>query len=182
MKKIEFFLISSIILVVWIDYIPYKIPSIVENSQKFESEIYNLSLAYIASFIFYYINNYLPEKKNSKNIKRVIHNNVMFIIERRKILNNLKNSNVNEKTEIDLNGKYISAEDFLQKLQIDLHQHLDLILTIKERLPTELLRNSLLLKRHPYFKSNFKDWEKFNKYIESYDLLSNKLYSEYKKL
>lgn len=182
MKKINYYLFTSILLVLWIDYIPYKLPSLIENSKKFEFLIYNLSLAYIAGYMFYYINTYLPERRNSKIIKRVINNNVMFIIEKRKILNDLKNQNIDDKYQLEFRGKNIFIEDFLKKNQVNLHHNLDSILIIKERLPTELLNCTLLLKKHPYFKSNFTNLKKLNEYIESYVLLSTKLHDEFKKL
>lgn len=182
MKKINTGLIISIFIIIWIDYIPFKLPSFVEYPEKFEYVIYNLSLAYIASYIFYYINNYLPEKKNSKTIKKVIHNNIIDIITYRKILLNIKNTDFDENPEIVINNNKVHIEEYLQKFQKKLHKNLDSILTIKERLPTELLNYSLLLKRHPYFITDLKDLKNFNKYVDSYDLLSNKLYLEYKKL
>ncbi|PNW26437.1 hypothetical protein [Formosa algae] len=181
MKKINTGLIISIFIIIWIDYIPFKLPSFVEYPEKFEYVIYNLSLAYMASYIFYYINNYLPEKKNSKIIKKVIHNNIIDIITYRKILLNIKNTDFDENPEIVINRKKVHIEEYLQKFQKKLHKDLDSILTIKERLPTELLNYSLLLKRHPYFITDLKDFKNFNKYVDSYDLLSNKLYLEYKK-
>ncbi|MER3375274.1 MAG: hypothetical protein RIM83_11615 [Allomuricauda sp.] len=182
MKKINVGLITSFFIIIWIDYIPIKLPSCVDHPEKFEYVVYNLALAYLASYIFYYINIYLPEKKNSKIVKRVIHNNIINIITYRKALLNLKKSNYDEKSNITISGKNILVKEYLKKFQKDLHCNLDSILTIKERLPTELLNYSLLLKRHPYFITDFKNFEKFNNYVDSYDLLSYKLYLEYKKL
>lgn len=169
-------------LVIWIDYIPNKLPSFVENPEKFEFVIYNLSLAYIAGYMFYFINIYLPERRNSEIIKRIINNDVVFIIGKRAQLNGLKNINVDEKFEVSVNGKNIFIGEFLRKLQLDLHNNLDSILIIKERLPAGLLKWALLLKKHPYFKSNFTDLKELNKYIESYNLLSTELHNEFKKL
>ncbi|UFH36347.1 hypothetical protein [Flavobacterium acetivorans] len=182
MRKIDYYLITSILLVIWIDYIPYKLSSFVENPDKFEIVISNLSLAYIAGCIFYYRNTYLPEKRNSKRIKRIINNDVVFIIGKRKKLSSLKNLNVDEKFEISLNGENVFIGEFLKKLQIDLHNNLDSILVIKERLPPELLKWVLLLKKHPYFKSNFTNLEELDRYIDSYILLSTKMHNEFEKL
>lgn len=41
-------------------------PELFDNGSSFENEIYNLSLAYLASFIFYYIVVFLQEKKNRR--------------------------------------------------------------------------------------------------------------------
>lgn len=41
-------------------------PELFKNASSFENEIYNLSLAYLASFIFYYMVVFLPEKKNRR--------------------------------------------------------------------------------------------------------------------
>lgn len=182
MRKINTFLIISIFLIIWIDYIPIKLPSLVDNPEKFEFLIYNLALAYLASYVFYYINNYLPEKKNYKIIKKVVNNNVLNIIQYRKLLINLRDNDFSVKREIAFREKDIVIEEFLMKIQKDLHYNLDAILTIKERLPTELLNCTLLLKRHPYFNTTYKEFEKFDKYVDTYDLLSNKLYMEFKKL
>lgn len=182
MRKFNIILIITIFIIIWIDYIPLKIPSIVENPEKFESLMYNLALAYLASYIFYYINHYLPERKNSKIIKRVIHNNILNIITYRKTLLNLKETGINETTELTLYNKRIPVLEYLSKSQKRLHCDLDSILTIKERLPTELLNYALLLKAHPFFRRSLKDLEKLDSYVDAYDKLSNKLYLEYKKL
>lgn len=182
MKKINTGLIISIFIIIWVDYISFKLPSFVDHPERFEYVTYNLALAYLASYIFYYINNYLPERKNSKIVKRVIYNNITNIITYRKILLNLKNTNFDDNPKITISGKNIFINEYLKNIQKSLHNDLDSILTIKERLPTELLKYSLLLKRHPYFITDLKDLKKFSNYVDSYDLLSNKLYLEYKKL
>ena len=182
MKKINMLLVISIILIIWIDYTPLKLPSLVTNPDKLEILIYNLSLAYIASYIFYYINNYLPEKKNSKIIKKIVNNNVLDIIQYTKILIHLKGNDFGTNRNLIFRGKEILIDDFLKKVQKDLQFNTDTIILIKERLPTEFLNYTLLLKHHPYFNGTFSELEKFHKYADSYDLLSNKLYIEFKKL
>lgn len=182
MKKIDYYLIISILIIIWIDYIPYRLPSLIENPEKFEFLMFNLSLAYIASYIFYYINILLPQKRNNKIIKRLINNSVVFIIEGRKRLNNLKNIKIDKNFEIKENGKIINIQEFIENNKKKLHYNLDTILVIKDRLPTELLQCSLLLKNHPYFKTNHKNYKELEKYIDAYDLLSTKLNNEFKKL
>ncbi|MFV5694084.1 hypothetical protein ACM55G_01430 [Flavobacterium sp. LB3P122] len=182
MRKIDYCLLMSIMLVIWIDYIPYKLPSLVENPEKFEYVMYNLSLAYVAGYMFYYINMYLPERRNSEVIKRIINNDVVFIIGKKKQLNGLKNIDIDGKFEISVSGKNIFIGEFLSKLHLDLHNNLDSILIIKERLPTGLLKWVLLFKKHPYFKSDFINLKELDRYIESYNLLSTELYNEFKKL
>lgn len=181
MKKVNTFLIIAILLIIWIDYVPYKLPSIVDNPVKFEFLIYSLCLAYLASYIFHYINVYLPKKRNSKAIRRVIHNNVINIITLRKKLLSLMSSTISDKNELANNSK-INEDEYFTKFHKELHYNLDMILTIKERLPTELLNYTLLLKRHPYFKNKLSNLEKLENYVNSYNLLSHKLYLEYKKL
>lgn len=181
MKKVNYYLIVAIIVVVWIDFLPYKFPSFIGNGQKIEYLVYNLLLAYIASYIFYYINTLLPHKKNNKIIKRVVNNGVVFI-RKDKILNEIKSANVKEGYKIKIKDKVLTVEEFIIKNNKDLHYHLDTILVIQDRLPTQLLNITLLLKNHPYFKINYKNVDNIDKYIDDYILLSKKLSDEFRKL
>jgi hypothetical protein len=182
MKKIDYYLIISILLIIWIDYMSYRLPSLIENSEKFEFLIINLSMAYIASYIFYYVNTILPQKHNNKIIRRVINNSVVFIINDGEKLNNYKNIKNDESFEIKENGEILNTEEFIEKNKKNLHYNLDMILVIKDRLPSELLHYSLLFKNHPYFRTNNKNYINLEKYIEAYNLLSTKLNNEFKKL
>lgn len=132
MKKIDYYSTIAIFIILWIDYIPYKLSAISANPEKFEYVIYSISLAYIASYIFYYINNYLPKKQNAKIIKKVINNNVLYLIENRKRLYEVKEVVVNEMTKINVNGKSLTVAEFLEQNYKYVHKNLDSILTIQD--------------------------------------------------
>ncbi|NRT13003.1 hypothetical protein [Flavobacterium sp. 14A] len=182
MKKIDNILILSIFIIFWIDYIPYKFPSIIDNSDKLEMTIYNLSLAYIAGYMFYYINVYLPEHKKSRVLKRILNNDIVFILNRKSEINRLKCVVIDENVEVVMNGKYIPIRVFLNKFHVSFHRNLDSILIVRERLPVELLRIILIIKKHPHFISKFTNLKELDKYIESYNTHVNKLNEEFLKL
>src|SRR5690606_41119237 len=73
MKKKEktlltWFLVLTIIFIVLIKFVLADITEAIDKGSEFGEVIYNLSLAYISSYIFYQIVVVIPEKRNLKNI------------------------------------------------------------------------------------------------------------------
>ncbi|QAA82233.1 hypothetical protein EI546_11095 [Aequorivita sp. H23M31] len=80
MKKNEkdlliWLLILAIVFIVLIKFVLADITEILDKGSEFGEIIYNLSLAYISSYIFYQIVVAIPQKRNEKNI----HESTSFI-------------------------------------------------------------------------------------------------------
>ncbi|WP_066219833.1 hypothetical protein [Formosa haliotis] len=65
---LKFLLALAVISVILIKFVLADIPEIIDKGNEFGEIIYNLSLAYISSYIFYRIVVVIPENRNRKNI------------------------------------------------------------------------------------------------------------------
>lgn len=80
-KYLSIIFFSCLILIGIIDFTNLKIPEIYDGiGQKFEGLIRGICFAFVAAFIFYYLNTYLKEKREKKAIYPLIARNVMGII------------------------------------------------------------------------------------------------------
>jgi hypothetical protein len=69
---IAFFCLATILV---IDFTTIKIPELIEGTaDRAETLIYTLCISYIASYIFYFLNVYLKEKKERDSILPLIAN------------------------------------------------------------------------------------------------------------
>lgn len=84
-------------IVIIIDFTSLKIPQLIDGKgAKFEMLIYTLSISYLASYIFYFLNVYLKEKQEQKAIFPLIASNVIsIIVNNQSIINALKNQPIN---------------------------------------------------------------------------------------
>lgn len=96
-KGLSIIAILCIITVLIIDFTTIKIPEWVEGTgARAEGLIYTLCISYIASYIFYFLNVYLREKKERDSILPLIANNVILIIvNNQSIINALKQQKIN---------------------------------------------------------------------------------------
>lgn len=63
----------SILLLLYIQFSPYRIPVILEGTEnKINDLLANICFTYIASFIFYYLVVYLKEKRDRENLKDLV--------------------------------------------------------------------------------------------------------------
>tara|TARA_B110001469_G_C9629287_1_gene314556 strand:+ start:1299 stop:2060 length:762 start_codon:yes stop_codon:yes gene_type:complete len=80
-KGLSVFAIFCLIIVFIIDFSSFKIPELIDGTAKrAETLIYTLCISYIASYIFYFLNVYLKEKRERDSILPLIANNVISII------------------------------------------------------------------------------------------------------
>lgn len=80
-KWLTFFLLVSVLLTSWINFIPFKLPELINGGgKKFEQIMDALSLSYIASYLFYLINIYFPEKREKKHILPWIARKIQSIL------------------------------------------------------------------------------------------------------
>lgn len=84
-------------IVITIDFTTLKIPELIDRTgAKFEMLIYTLSISYLASYIFYFLNIYLKEKQEQKAIFPLIASNVISIlVNNQSIINALKTQREN---------------------------------------------------------------------------------------
>jgi hypothetical protein len=84
-------------IVLTIDFTSFKIPEIVEGTgTKAENLIYTLCISYLASYIFYFLNVYLKEKRERNSIFPLIASNVIsIIVNNQSIINALKQQPIN---------------------------------------------------------------------------------------
>lgn len=96
-KGLSIIAVLCLAIVLTIDFSSFKIPELVNGTgTKFETLIYTLSISYLASYIFYFLNVYLKEKKERKSIFPLIANNVISIlVNNQSIINALKQQPIN---------------------------------------------------------------------------------------
>lgn len=71
----------SILIIVWIDFIPFKLQELwLDSGQKFEKIIYSLSSSYIASYIFYIVVVYWREKVDRKRKREEFHTHIFLYL------------------------------------------------------------------------------------------------------
>lgn len=114
-KHLTFIALVCLGLVVWINFIEFKLPEIIlGKGGKFENLVEGFSKAFIASYIFYTINIYLRERREKKFILPLIANNVILIIvNNHSIINCLKN---NSKLALDYFPDQNEFKDLLIKV------------------------------------------------------------------
>jgi hypothetical protein len=100
-KGLFYLALFAIAVIIWIDFVPntYKFSELWEGvGIKFETLIHRIFLAYITSFIFYYVVVYRKEQRNKKQLYPVIaHWSRMIVINNRSVLKTmLKSGNMDE--------------------------------------------------------------------------------------
>lgn len=71
----------SILMIIWIDFIPFKLNEWwLGSGRKFEKVIYSLSSSYIASYIFYFLLVFLKDKNDRKVKRKEFHTHVSLYI------------------------------------------------------------------------------------------------------
>jgi hypothetical protein len=83
--------------VLLIDFTSFKLPELVKGiGTKAEALIYTLCISYLASYIFYFLNVYLKEKRERKSIFPLIASNLIsIIVNNQSIINALKQQPIN---------------------------------------------------------------------------------------
>jgi len=121
-------LIFSISVIVSIDFWLINVPEIVSWGYEFGKILYPLSMAYIASFIFYFVTVHIKNVKDKTNIKPYIYKNVTSVIGfHTGIHNSLQNSAkpsafqgkilFNESEYLDLLTRILNNGDRISPLQ-----------------------------------------------------------------
>lgn len=84
-------------IVITIDFTAFKFHELIEGKgAKFETLIYTLSISYIASYIFYFLNVFLKEKQEQNAIFPLIASNVnSILVNNQSIIKALKNQQTN---------------------------------------------------------------------------------------
>jgi hypothetical protein len=78
-KGLSIIALISLLIVVWINFIDFKFQTSL-NAVKVENLIENLCMSYFAGYIFFFLNNYLVERKEKRHIMPFIARNVIGII------------------------------------------------------------------------------------------------------
>lgn len=96
-KSLSIFAVFCLVVILIIDFSSFKIPELVEGTAtRSESLIYTLCISYIASYIFYFLNVYLKEKKERDSILPLIANDVILIlVNNQSIIKALKQQPIN---------------------------------------------------------------------------------------
>jgi hypothetical protein len=96
-KGLSIIALFCLLTVLVIDFTTIKIPELIEGTgARTETLIYTLCISYIASYIFYFLNVYLKEKKERDSILPLIANDVILIIvNNQSIINALKQQPIN---------------------------------------------------------------------------------------
>lgn len=96
-KSLSIFAVFCLVVILIIDFSSFKIPELVEGTAtRAESLIYTLCISYIASYIFYFLNVYLKEKKERDSILPLIANDVILIlVNNQSIIKALKQQPIN---------------------------------------------------------------------------------------
>lgn len=190
-----------LVIVLTIDFTPFKFPELFEGTgAKAEILIYTLSISYLASYIFYFLNIYLKERQERKAIFPVVaHNVISILVNNQSIINTLKQQPINSLSLKDLpsqdefkdllknvNPRHIAPTYFKDKSWIFLFQNrrestlktIDKILAsgkhVDAQLRTILLKmeSSLYLKEDYAFNSE--NCEKDS--LEEYSLVFHKYF------
>ena len=78
-KGLSIIAMFAILVVIWINFIDLRIGNSFEG-EKINRLIENLCLSYLAGYLFFFLNNYLVERKEKKHIMPYIASNVMRLI------------------------------------------------------------------------------------------------------
>lgn len=78
-KGLSIIALFALLVVIWINFLDFRIVSSFD-SDKINRLIENVCLSYIAGYIFFFLNNYLVEKREKKHIMPYIASNVMSLI------------------------------------------------------------------------------------------------------
>ncbi|EKT3967339.1 hypothetical protein NTJ12_002426 [Flavobacterium psychrophilum] len=107
-KGLTIIAIISLLIVIWINLIDFKFVELIEGKGKtFEAIVENLCLSFIAGYMFYFLNVYLVERKEKKDILPFVARNVMLLlVNNSSIISCLKGN-----SKVDLK-KYPTKEEF----------------------------------------------------------------------
>ena len=78
-KGLSIIAVISLLVVIWINFFDFKFETSLDGV-KIENLIENLCMSYVAGYIFFFLNNYLVERKEKKHIMPFIASNVMRLI------------------------------------------------------------------------------------------------------
>jgi hypothetical protein len=79
-KGLTYIAIICLTIVFVINFTEFKIVNGIDKADKIEALIENLCLSYIAGYMFFFLNNYLVERKEKKHILPFVARNVIGII------------------------------------------------------------------------------------------------------
>lgn len=187
-KGLSIIAMFAILVVIWINFIDLRIGNSFEG-EKINRLIENLCLSYLAGYLFFFLNNYLVERKEKKHIMPYIASNVMRLISNNHtIIHNLTGTQkfdfnwwLNEQefkvylskiSRSDLLKYYFPNEDwtlFLNRKNTSTVNTIDKLLLSGKYLNEEL-RNILFEIRDSSFliddanlfsKNNYKTWHRY---------------------
>jgi hypothetical protein len=111
MKIKELFILSlfAISLIIWIDFIPYKLNEFWPGTGlKLETLVHRISLAYITSFIFYYVVVFRKDQRNKKQLYPIIAKWSRMIV----INNNAVLKSMIQEANLNIDNRLPSADEF----------------------------------------------------------------------
>lgn len=113
-KGLSIIAVFCLTTVLTIDFTSFKMPELIEGTgTKAETLIYTFCISYLASYIFYFLNVYLKEKRERNSILPLIASNVIsIIVNNQSIINALKQQPINSSLK-DLPAK----EEFKELLK-----------------------------------------------------------------
>lgn len=153
--------IISFLVVFWINFIDFKLPTFsffIGKSNKLESIIENLCLAYLGAYFFYFINIYLVERREKRKALPYISYKVKIILSANhrfcSILFQNKNVKVFELTREQI--EKVLDKKHLKNLKIYQHENLSLIEFISKNRKSILVNISKVLESGKYVDEELK--------------------------
>lgn len=115
-RELTIIAVFCLTIVIIIDFTSFKVTELIyDKGVKFEKLIYTLSISYLASYIFYFLNVYLKEKQEQKAIFPLIASNVISIlVNNQSIINALKKQPINSSL-LDFPNQF-EFKELLQKI------------------------------------------------------------------
>ncbi|RPH26710.1 MAG: hypothetical protein EHM93_19460 [Bacteroidales bacterium] len=167
-KELIILLIISILLIILVEFTDFRLPIFVNNAAKWNLLGYNLSIAYLASFIFYFIVVHIPNEKEKEKIIPYFKVKTNCMINSAKALLKV----LKEETKTDFINTYPTRKELENLLEkVNPHQKAPMLISLPDKYANwayYFAENSIRIKiycEEILSKIKFIDSEFFNKII-----------------